>query len=1211
MINCANCQTLNPDAARFCMSCGHKLGTGDQEPGSRERESAIGHQASISRSQSPLHQYVPRELLAKLEATRNQGGMVGERRIVTMLFCDVKGSTAAAERLDPEEWAEIINGAFERMIAPVYRYEGTLARLMGDAILAFFGAPIAHEDDPQRAILAGLDILQEIRPYREQMQQRWMVDFSVRVGINTGLVVVGEVGSDLRLEYTALGDAVNLAARMEQMAEPGTVQISKNTYKLVAPLFDFEDLGEVEVKGKSEPVQAYRVLGRKAAPGRLRGLERQGISSPLVGRDDEFAAVKACLSQLEPDQGGIAFIFGEAGLGKSRLVAELRQDVSPEHSLWLEGRTLSFGQTISYWPFQEILWQYTDITEDESEADAWRKLEDRVSALFAGQTAEVLPYLASLLSLEVTPEYLERVQYLDAESLGRQVFLASRRFFERLARSQPLVLVFEDVHWMDDSSARLLEHLLPLVERVPLLIIGLSRPDPDTPGARLRQVALRNHAPRYTEVVLTPLATADSARLVRNLLAIDDLPLPVREMIVRKADGNPFFLEEIIRTLIDTGAVVRDSRSGRWRATARVEGIHIPDTIQGVIMARVDRLDEDLKQVLRTAAVIGRSFLYRVLRTIAKAGSELDRHLSELQGIELIREKKQTPELEYIFKHALAQEATYENILLQKRRELHAQVGQAIEHLFADRLEEFYGLLAYHYARAETWEKAQAYLLKAGDQAGRVAADAEALVHYQQALDAYQRAFGDHWDPVQRATLERKIGEALLRRGEHDQALNYLQQALSYLGRPLPSSRAAIRRALLAEMLRQVGYRLLPNVFRRPIDSARILAVKEEIRLYWAIVWIYVVSDAERFMLAVMRGLNQAERIGDIAGIIDGFIGIQTAADFLGQYWLGDIYIKPAIRLVEGGQPPEAQGIVYQGMIMHASWQGQAQTAIDYGWRAAEAYQQAGDLRGWGASTMLMAETMVYAGDYSQARPLADQLIHTGQEGGDTQVQAWGLSVLGPIQQFTGQLDAAIDTFQRYYEFAEAMPDHISIVEAKTQLARCYLLYGDLEKTLVTLEEARQASQTYNVQGKRFLSRIRNALAAAYVFAAEEVSAAERAHWLEKAQRACRKARKVAKGYRPWLAEAYRLQGTCEWLQGKPAAARKWWQRSLALAEELGQQYDLGLIYLEMGRRLGERPYLERAASLFDQVGAARELVMAQTALSSNRRPDQVGVSPI
>jgi class 3 adenylate cyclase len=372
---------------------------------------------------------------ARISATTPTSEHPGERRVLTVLFCDVANSTALAESMDPEVWTGIMNDAFEQLIEPVERYGGTIARLMGDAILAFFGAPTAHEDDPQRAILAGLAIIENVKPYREKLRKEKGIEFNVRVGINTGLAVVGDVGSETAGEYTAMGDAVNLAARMEQTAAPGTVQIAQDTFTLVAPLFDFKELGGIQVKGKGEPVLAFQVLGRKTEPGSLRGLGAQGISSPLVGREEEFEAAKDAVDRLLAGQGSILVIQGEAGIGKSRLVAELKSYAANENPelTCLEGNNLSYGQTISYWPFQEILRSYASINEEDDEAEAWRKLESSIRELFQDETAEIVPYLASLMSIEVSSDYSERVMYLDGEALGRQVYRDSRRFFQRLA----------------------------------------------------------------------------------------------------------------------------------------------------------------------------------------------------------------------------------------------------------------------------------------------------------------------------------------------------------------------------------------------------------------------------------------------------------------------------------------------------------------------------------------------------------------------------------------------------------------------------------------------------------------------------------------------------------------------------------------------------------------------------------------------------------
>jgi class 3 adenylate cyclase len=836
---------VNPVGSKFCNACGKKLG----EP-------------SESKEAKPV--------------------IDGERKQVTVLFSDLSGYTAMSERLDPEEVKEIMSRVFGEIAQVVTKYEGFLEKFIGDAVVAFFGIPKTHEDDPIRAIQAAKEIHCKIEAMSSQFERRIGKHLGMHTGINTGLVVTGEVDLERGI-HGVVGDTINLASRLSELAKAGEIYIGQDTYRRAKGYFNFERLEPCRVKGKDEPLSVFRVLESKEKTEHIGGGGIQLIRSPLVGRNVEFMAIKGCLNRLLDGQGGILSIIGEAGMGKSRLMAEIRNSLAKMKDgvsiQWWEGHTLSFGHAISYWPFREILRQYAGITEDDSETDAWEKLERRITAIFSAETAEILPYIASLITLEVKGEYAEKVKYLDGEAMGRQVFLASWRFFERLAQNTPVMLVFEDLHWADESSTLLLEHLLPLVKRVPLLFCGVSRLDPKTPAARLRETAVKDYERRYTEIRLAPLSPTETTQLMHNLLKIENLSLHISEKIVNKSEGNPFFLEEIIRSLMDARVVVLNPVTGSWRATAEIETIIIPDTIKGVIMARLDRLDADLKQVLRMASVIGRSFLYRILRAVAEADRELDQHLLELQGLELIREKQLIPEVEYIFKHALVQEATYESLLLKKRRELHERVGQAIEVLFTDRLEEFYSLLAYHYARAEAWEKAHGYLLKTGDQAGRVAADTEALAHYRQALAAYTRAFGDKWEPFQRAALERKMGEAFFRRGEHEQAMEYLQRALAYLSKPLPTSPWGVRLAILREIAQQISHRLLPRLFLKSMGGSVNPVVEEEIRLYEFIGWIDAFGNNKRFLLIALRGLNVSERSGFLYGVAAAYMALGTMCD--------------------------------------------------------------------------------------------------------------------------------------------------------------------------------------------------------------------------------------------------------------------------------------------------------------------------------------------
>ena len=651
MANCSNCGTANPDGARFCLSCGTKLAQpcpncGTELPAGAKFCFNCGHAMVAIETPSPaaappspppaatLERFMPRELLRKLDQAREGGEMVGERRIVTMLFCDVKGSTAAAAQFDPEEWAQIINGAFEPMIGPIYRYEGTVARLMGDGLLAFFGAPIAHEDDPQRAVLAGLEILDGIRRYRDVARGQWGIDLDVRVGVNTGLVVVGAVGSDLRMEYSALGDAINLAARMEQTAQPGTVQVSESTHKLVMPLFDFETITDLEVKGRAEPLVAYRVLGRKATAGSLRGIA--GLSSPLVSRDRELAQITEALEALAGGRGGIITIMGEAGLGKSRLVAEARRDPAGDGLGWLEGGSQSYETMTPYTPFRRALAQSVGLDPTWDGPRQYAGLRDAIDALLPGRGEEMAPFLAQPLELPLPPGQDERVRFLQPPMLRGAVFQAIIGWLEALAVARPTVLFLDDLHWADPTSLELLHALMLLTDRRALLLLLALRPRRDDASWQVHEAAARDFPHRYTAVSLQPLDASHARQLVSNLLAIDGLPESVRQLILDKSEGNPFFLEEVIRSLLDAGLVVR--QDDHWRATREITGLRVPDTLVGVITARLDRLDDASRQTAQAAAVLGREFALDTLAEIAGQGAALEESLSVLQRRDLVRE---------------------------------------------------------------------------------------------------------------------------------------------------------------------------------------------------------------------------------------------------------------------------------------------------------------------------------------------------------------------------------------------------------------------------------------------------------------------------------------------------------------------------------------------------------------------------------------------
>jgi class 3 adenylate cyclase/tetratricopeptide (TPR) repeat protein len=726
---CPNCQFGCPTHYAFCPKCGHPLTEPPEQPVLKPE---------LEPQAERLLRLVPREYMERLLGTRGEVGR--ERRTVTILFSDVKGSTAMAENLDPEDVMEIMDGAFDLLIEPIYRYEGTLARLMGDAILAFFGAPITHEDDPERACRAALEIVTGAQRYAARLkEERGIEGFDVRTGIHTGLVVVGEVGSDLRVEYTAMGDAVNLAARLESAAEPGTVLVSEDTHSLISPLFRTAALGVIEVKGRSEPVPVYRVLAPREVKGKPRGIA--GLASPLVGREAESRALNEALAMLRNGLGGIVTIVGEAGIGKSRLVAESRERTMDLR--WVEGRCLSYGTSIAYLLWLDVLRGLLQVTVRDSPDDVLVALRGLLGSLCSDCFDDVYPYLGHLMALPLEGEVEEKLRDLDGRELKDRTFQAAEELITRTAGADPLVLVGEDLHWADRSSLALLEHLLGLTDRVPLLVICVFRPEPDHGSWRLRAPVCGKCRQRHTELWLQPLTGVESEMLVGNLLLAGDLPQQLKGRVLERAGGNPFYLEEILRSLIKEGVIVQDETSRTWQATRDASDIAIPDTLQGLLLARIDRLQEETRRVLQLASVIGRIFPHRVLATIAAAEvddaeQELDQRLDTLQQEEMIRERARLPELEYIFQHELTREVAYSGLLKGERRAFHRRVAEALEQLFPERAEEQIGLLAHHWELAGEAEKAEAYLQRAGDQARLAYAHDEAVDYYQRALALLQ-----------------------------------------------------------------------------------------------------------------------------------------------------------------------------------------------------------------------------------------------------------------------------------------------------------------------------------------------------------------------------------------------------------------------------------------------------------------------------------------
>ena len=637
-----------------------------------------------------------------------------------MLFADVAGFTTLAEKMDPEEVHRIIDRCFELIAAEVHRFEGTINQYTGDGVMALFGAPIAHEDGPRRAVHAALGIQRALRDYSRELQAQGGRGLQMRIGVNTGPVVVGRIGDDLRMDYTAVGDTTNLAARMQQTARPGSVVVTDQTHKAIGGYFETLDLGETQVKGRA-PAQAWEVLRPRGRRSRLEVAIERGLT-PLVGRSRELQTLLERFGEAKGGRGQVVFISGDAGIGKSRLLLEFRRALvdAGESMTWLEGQCVSFGQTIPFLPLIDQLRENFRIEEFDGEPEIIAKVEHGMRRM--GELEPHIPYLRYLLAVDAGDP---AVLVMDAAVRRRRIFEGGRALSLRGARLRPLVLVFEDLHWVDSSTEEYLASMMDSVAGVPLVVILTHRVGYTPPfGARSFHTGLALHT----------LSESEALAMAGRVLGVERLPDELKAALMQKAEGVPLFIEEVTKTLLDLGVLRREN--GGYRVVQSVEGTSVPDTIQGIIMARLDRLGDEGKRTVQLASVIGRQFLVRLLQRVAGLEGRLEGLLSELKRLEIVYELGLLPEPAYIFKHAVIQDVAYNALLKEHRRELHRAVGSAIEELYADRLADHYEELAHHFSQGEEWEKAFEYLLRSGHRAGDAYANQTALDFYARALEA-------------------------------------------------------------------------------------------------------------------------------------------------------------------------------------------------------------------------------------------------------------------------------------------------------------------------------------------------------------------------------------------------------------------------------------------------------------------------------------------
>ena len=740
-MKCQKCQAENPETKKFCRKCGAKLLLACPQCGAEilpddDFCGECGHNLALPIEPTPkdlsfdeklekIQRYLPKGLTEKILAQRDK--IEGERKQVTVMFCDMEGFTALTGRLGSEEAYGIMDQVYELLIHKVHYYEGTVNEMTGDGIMALFGAPIALEDASQRAIRSALAIHREMAKFSDKLKQEGagVPPLKMRIGIHTGPVVVGTLGNNLRVEFKAVGDTVNLASRIEGLAEPGATYVTQETFGSTEGLFQFEALGEKEVKGKKEPVRVYRVIAPSTRRTRFDVSAERGLT-PFVGRERELELLLDGFEHAKRGRGQAFSVMAEAGVGKSRLLYEFRKAVSNENATFLEGKCLSYSRGVAYHPIIDILKSNFDVREGDKDSTIREKVKRGLTILGTDEES-ALPYILDLLS--VRDNGIDKIP-MSPEGMKGRIIDAMSRITLKGSEIRPLILAYEDLHWVDKSSEDVLKYVLECIPGARVLMIFTYRPEfVHTWGGKSY----------HNQVTLNRLSNRESLAMVTHLLGSEEIDRKLEDLILEKTEGIPFFIEEFIRSFKDLH--ITEKRDSKYRLKKGIQDITVPSTIQDLITARIDSLPEGAKEVLQTGAVIEREFSHELIKSVTDLPEQqLLAHLSALKDSELLFERGIYPQSTYIFKHALTQEVAYESLLKQRRREIHDRIAIAVEDVYADRLEEHYEILAHHYERSGNAAKAIDYLMLAGEKSNRHYSVQTANEFYQKALELMRSA---------------------------------------------------------------------------------------------------------------------------------------------------------------------------------------------------------------------------------------------------------------------------------------------------------------------------------------------------------------------------------------------------------------------------------------------------------------------------------------
>jgi predicted ATPase/class 3 adenylate cyclase len=1060
--NCPTCGHVVPAGSKFCNLCGTPIPESPLPPASPLRQDMV---------LQSLRALMPSPLAHKVSTAA--AGILGERREVTVLFLDIVDFTATATALDSEDVYLWTDWAMRLLAEVIYRYEGTIDKYTGDGLMALFGMPVAHENDPERAVRAALEMLTVLQPLQKQFAGKYGLEFQVRVGINTGIAIAGKIGSDLHVEYTVIGDTVNLADRLQSLATPNTIAVSFATYQRTQPLFRYETLPASLVKGKPHPIRAFHPLGLRATPGQIRGLP--GLQGPMIGRQDALGRLQTALAQVRQHRHTkLVLITGDAGVGKSRLVDEFRRSVAHSDARFYQGLCLAYARSNPLWLLANMLRDMMAISETdpaEAQRETLQTYLDRLG--LAGN--DIAPYVINVLGLKQADEMVEtRLRHFDSVVLQKLIHAALRQIFLTQARLAPTVLVFEDLHWIDPASRDFLEHLVQTVDDVPLLLIMVSRDVDQEAALQPLVAAAERHDQPPVDIRLRPLSQEEGRLLVDQLLKqTTDEAGVFKRRIAERAEGNPFYAEEIVRMLIDQGGLTREN--GVWHVGPEADQLlkQVPGTLKGLVMARLDRLPDMPRRTLQKAAVLGPTFSVDLLQQISDtSATAIAAQMSTLEARQFLRALPFGLGQGYSFHHTLVQEVAYDTLLKRDRQQIHQQAAQAIEQGTFWLPQEKMEALAYHYAESPVPTKAIPHLIDAARSAARRCANETAIAHYRRALALIEGQSTDYDNLTLRIQLG--LGQALKFVGQFSEASNLLGETLQRL---LPLSLLKGSTALLPVLIHSLKELADIRVREGALETAVVHlqagldALGEESAQAYPHLWRMLIDRMawvrfrqgnleKAFALASSATLGLDPEQGDdpmtLASLYNTLGGI---------FWQwGNLseavnYVESSLELHQSTGYAWGMAIAYTNLGVLHYVQGKWPEAIGYFERAYALRHENGYLPEQALNLSNLGQLRIAMGDHTQAQKDLEAGLALSQRLGEEFGMVLALVGLAQLATLQGRYAEAIAHIEAVMDLPEIAGEH-QLTHAHWLLALAQAGKGDLQAGLETAEQGLQMART-------------------------------------------------------------------------------------------------------------------------------------------------------